>query len=128
MGGVAIIYITHRLSEVKTIADRAVVLRDGAIAGALAREELTHDNIIRLMVGRDHRSRAPTRPARSCTDARLFLRSTGCAPGDIRSRPISFGVGRGEILGFAGLVGAGRSEVARAIFGIEAPSRRNDPP
>ena len=49
----AIIYITHRLGEVPAVADRAVVLRDGANAGALARDELTHDNMIRLMVGRD---------------------------------------------------------------------------
>src|SRR6185436_17818484 len=51
--GAAVIYITHRLAEVRTVADRAVVLRDGANAGTLAHEELTHDNMIALMVGRD---------------------------------------------------------------------------
>jgi ribose transport system ATP-binding protein len=83
--GAAIIYITHRLGEVQAIADRAVVLRDGANAGALGREALTHDNMIRLMVGRD------------------------------------IEVDRGEVFGIAGLVGAGRSELAQAIFGIDPP-------
>ena len=114
--GVAIIYITHRLGEVKTIADRAVVLRDGAVAGALAREELTHDNMIRLMVGRE--IDVEHRPAG--TPARLgYFAVDGLRTQRYPHFAISFGVGRGEIVGFAGLVGAGRSEVARAIFGIE---------
>jgi ribose transport system ATP-binding protein len=115
-GGVAVIYITHRLGEVKTIANRAVVLRDGAVAGALAREELTHDNMIRLMVGRDlevglHATGAQDRRDHFCVDGLRTRRYP--------QQAMSFGVGRGEILGFAGLVGAGRSEVARAIFGID---------
>jgi ribose transport system ATP-binding protein len=114
--GVAIIYITHRLGEVQAIADRAVVLRDGANAGALAQAALTHDNIIRLMVGRDievghHRSNAG--------DDRNFFRIDGFRTQRYPQHALSFGVARGEILGVAGLVGAGRSEVARAIFGIE---------
>jgi ribose transport system ATP-binding protein len=114
--GVAIIYITHRLTEVQAIADRAVVLRDGANAGSLPRAALTHDNIIRLMVGRDievghHRSNAG--------DDRDFFRIDGLRTQRYPQHAISFAVGRGEILGVAGLVGAGRSEVARAIFGIE---------
>ena len=114
--GVAIIYITHRLGEVQAIADRAVVLRDGANAGALARAALTHDNIIRLMVGREidvGHHQTGTR------DERDFFRIDGLRTQRYPQHAISFGVGRGEILGVAGLVGAGRSEVARAIFGIE---------
>jgi ribose transport system ATP-binding protein len=116
--GAAIVYITHRLGEVEAIADRAVVLRDGANAGALARGELTHDRMIRLMVGRDieiaaRADGAEPRPARLMVDGlrtRRYPRHT-----------VSFAVGRGEILGLAGLVGAGRSEIARALFGIEPP-------
>ena len=116
--GVAIVYITHRLGEVRAVADRAVVLRDGANAGALGREELTHDNMIRLMVGRQidmlARDSAMER-AQNC------LRVDGLRTRRYPAHAVSFDVWRGEILGIAGLVGAGRTEVARAIFGIETP-------
>jgi ribose transport system ATP-binding protein len=114
--GVAVIYITHRLGEVKAVADRAVVMRDGAIAGALARDELTHDRIIRLMIGRD------IEVEQHATDPQPQQDYFGVDNLRTRRYPqhsTSFSVRRGEILGFAGLVGAGRSEVARAIFGIE---------
>jgi ribose transport system ATP-binding protein len=116
--GVAVVYITHRLGEVPAIADRAVVLRDGANAGVLAREELTHDNMIRLMVGRGielehHETDADARRDWFCVNGLRTRRYPRHA--------VSFAISRGEILGVAGLVGAGRSEVARAIFGIEPP-------
>jgi ribose transport system ATP-binding protein len=116
--GVAVIYITHRLAEVADIADRAVVLRDGANAGALARQELTHDAMIRLMVGRD--IDVDTQPSHAQARPDFFRVE------DLRTRryplhAVSFGVARGEILGVAGLVGAGRSELAQAIFGVDPP-------
>ncbi len=114
--GVAVIYITHRLGEVQAIADRAVVLRDGANAGALARDELTHDNIIRLMVGRDIEVEHQPPDARG---RREYFRVDGLRTRRYPQHVVSFAVGRGEILGVAGLVGAGRSEVAQAIFGID---------
>jgi ribose transport system ATP-binding protein len=114
--GVAIVYITHRLAEVRAVADRAVVLRDGANVGALAREELTHDNMIRLMVGRhlapEHEAGDRQHGREDFTVAQLRTRR-------YPHHAVSFGVRRGEILGMAGLIGAGRSELARAIFGIE---------
>jgi ribose transport system ATP-binding protein len=116
--GVAVIYITHRLGEVKTIADRAVVLRDGANAGALAPEELTHDNMIRLMVGRDLDT---TRQPGHAEGARDYFTVDALRTRRYPQHAVSFGVARGEILGVAGLVGAGRSEVARAIAGVEPP-------
>jgi ribose transport system ATP-binding protein len=116
--GVAVIYITHRLREVQAVADRAVVLRDGRNAGALAHRELTHDAIIRLMVGRDL-DVAP-RPRRAARD-RDYFRVDALRTRRYRQHAVSFGVARGEILGVAGLVGAGRSEVAQAIFGIDPP-------
>jgi ribose transport system ATP-binding protein len=116
--GVAIVYITHRLGEVRAVADRAVVLRDGANAGALARDELTHDNMIRLMVGREI---VPEYEAAGLAHGRDDFRVEGLRTRRYPQHPVSFSVGKGEILGFAGLIGAGRSEVARALFGIEAP-------
>jgi ribose transport system ATP-binding protein len=116
--GVAIIYITHRLGEVRTIADRAIVLRDGANAGTLARGELTHDNMIALMVGRDIDVRHETPAAHSDT---AYFKVDGLRTRRYPHHAVSFGVGRGEILGIGGLVGAGRSEMARAIFGVEPP-------
>ena len=115
--GVSIIYITHRLREITNLADRVVVLRDGRNAGTLAGDEITHDRIVRLMVGRDlNRFYAH---AASLGEAGYFRVL------DLRTRrypmhATSFDVCRGEILGLAGLVGAGRSEVAQAIFGVEA--------
>src|SRR5256714_6466812 len=118
---VSSIYISHRLHEVEEIADRVVVLRDGRNVGALPRGEISHDRIVRMMVGRDlkdffksgndNRSESLDREWLSVRNLRT-LRYPNTA--------VSFTVGRGEVLGFAGLVGAGRSEVARAIFGIDA--------
>jgi ribose transport system ATP-binding protein len=114
--GVAIVYITHRLGEVRAVADRAVVLRDGANAGALCREELTHDRMISLMVGREI---APEHEAGNAHQRRNDFRVEGVRTRRYPQHAVSFSVGRGEILGFAGLIGAGRSEIARAIFSIE---------
>jgi ribose transport system ATP-binding protein len=115
---VSIIYISHRLGEIKEIADRVVVLRDGKNAGILHRDEISHDAIVKMMVGRDI--------------AKFYKPATDTAENDfigvrdLRTRrypncPISFDVRKGEILGFAGLVGAGRSDAAQAIFGVDAP-------
>ena len=114
--GVGVIYISHRLGEVKEIADRAVVLRDGANAGELAREEIDHDRMVRMMVGRDIQSFYQHPEGEK--EPRYFVVEslrTARYPG----KRVSFDVGRGEILGLAGLVGSGRSEVASALFGVE---------
>jgi ribose transport system ATP-binding protein len=116
--GVSIIYISHRLGEIKEIADRVVVLRDGKNAGNLAREEINHDSIVKLMVGRDiNRFHKPTTAKETEPFAEIQDLRTRRYP----NRAISFTVHKGEILGFAGLVGAGRSEAAQAIFGVDAP-------
>jgi ribose transport system ATP-binding protein len=116
--GVGIIYITHRLGEVQAIADRVVVLRDGRNAGTLTREEITHDRMIRMMVGRDLASFYRT-PSRKEPDSSFDFNEfrTQRYP----EHTISFAAYGGEILGIAGLVGAGRSELAQAIFGIDPP-------
>ena len=116
--GAAVIYITHRLAEVRTVADRAVVLRDGANAGTLAHEELTHDNMIASMVGRDIVFEHDAAGAEKGSD---YFRVDGLRTRRYPQQAVSFGIRRGEILGMAGLVGAGRSEIALAIFGVEPP-------
>ncbi len=113
--GVSILYISHRLGEVKELADRVVVLRDGHNAGELQRDEISHDRIVRLMVGRDvsqfydHRSH-PAGDVMLDVD-RLV---TSAHPGE----SVCFQIRAGEVVGMAGLVGAGRTEILESIFGI----------
>ncbi|MCL4162612.1 UNVERIFIED_CONTAM: hypothetical protein GTU68_006175 [Idotea baltica] len=114
--GIAVIFISHRLSEVEDCADRLVVLRDGQVAGEVAREDISYDTMIRLMVGRDLKSLF-TPPSLAAGAPILSLRNarTSAHPGNTAS----FEVRSGEILGMAGLVGAGRTELAQAIFGVD---------
>ena len=114
--GVAILYISHRLGEIIEIADRVVALRDGQNAGGLRREEITHERMVSLMVGRDlERMKVPHKE----TQGEDYLRVDNLKTPRYPNSEVSFAVRTGEILGFAGLVGAGRSEVAQAIFGVE---------
>jgi ribose transport system ATP-binding protein len=113
--GVGIVYVSHRLDEVKAIADRAVAFRDGKNAGTLAKSEITTENMVRLMVGRDIQRESSR--GFVATESRLVV--NGLRTKRFPHREISFTVGRGEIVGIAGLVGAGRSEVAQAIFGVD---------
>jgi ribose transport system ATP-binding protein len=114
--GVAIIFISHRLNEVEQCADRVVVLRDGEVVGALNRAEIRHDAMIRLMIGRDLQTvYVPPRAAPGDPALELVEVETTAYPG----RPVTLRLRGGEILGLGGLVGAGRTEVARAIFGVD---------
>jgi len=108
--GVAVIYISHRLAEVRAIADRVTVLRDGRNAGELNHESISHDAIVRLMVGRDLRQYY-ARQHRCAPDAPVRLELRGV-------RGVSFNVRAGETVGLAGLVGAGRTELAETLFGV----------
>lgn len=113
--GVSVIYISHRLREVMELADRVTVFRDGENAGELTRDELTHDRMVQLMVGRDvsqFYSRQPHQPGDVALEVAGIV-----SPLDPAQR-LSFQVRRGEIVGVAGLVGAGRSEMLEVIFGI----------
>jgi ribose transport system ATP-binding protein len=114
--GVSVIYISHRLGEVEDCADRVVVLRDGKNAGHLSAEENSHDRIVSLMVGREINS-FYVQSSSQKTPGYLKVRDlrTSRYPG----RKVSFDAARGEILGFAGLVGAGRSEIAKAMVGLD---------
>src|SRR5262249_33235685 len=118
--GVSIIYISHRLHEVEEIADRAVVLRDGRNAGVLERSEINHDRMVRAMVGRDLKDFFKTgRRIETAKESADWFVARGLRTGRYPQHSVSFGVARGEVLGVAGLVGAGRTEVARTIFGVD---------
>ncbi len=114
--GVSVIFISHRLNELSECADRVVVLRDGHLVGELGKNEISHAAMIRLMIGRDLKSlyvppaQEPAEPVLEISDVR-----TSAYP----NQPVSMSVRRGEILGLAGLIGSGRTELARAIFGID---------
>ena len=116
--GVSIVYISHRLGEVQELADRVVVLRDGENAGELQRAEISHDRMVKLMVGRDL-SQFYVRTSHPLREPLLEVSElvTPAHPG----KPLSFTVRGGEIVGLAGLVGAGRTELTRVLFGVDQP-------
>lgn len=116
--GLSILYISHRLGEVKHLADRVVALRDGRNAGGLSREEITHDAMVRLMVGRDL---SGARPVEARPSGEVVLEVKSLRTQAFPAHEVSFQICRGEMVGLAGLVGAGRTEVLRALFGVEPP-------
>jgi ribose transport system ATP-binding protein len=113
--GIGIVYISHRMEEVLNLADRVTVMRDGRRVGDLAAAEATHDKIVSMMVGRTFTTRFPEKPDRPPGEVILDCRDV-LVPG--APRGVSFACRRGEILGFAGLVGAGRTELMQVIFGV----------
>jgi len=117
--GVSMIYISHRLAEVQRICDRVIVLRDGKRVGDLMRSEATRDAMVRLMVGRDISRFFPETGDRRATEPALSVESLTRRGS---TATYSFTVRSGEILGLAGLVGAGRTELVRCIFGIDPPT------
>lgn len=123
--GLSIIFVTHRLEEVMQICDRYTVLRDGRLVGSGAIADITIDGIIRLMVGREVKALFAHREREIADD--VVLRVEGLnRQGNAQDQnatvlaDVGFEVRRGEILGVAGLVGAGRTEMARAVFGADA--------
>ena len=113
--GVGVIYISHRLEEIFALADRVTVLRDGQSVGTHDVGDINEAGLIRLMVGREV---AQIYPAAESVpgDVVLALRGVGCAASGVRG--VSFEVRAGEVFGLAGLVGAGRTELARILFGL----------
>jgi ribose transport system ATP-binding protein len=114
-GGVGIIYISHRLEEIKRMADRITVLRDGKIVATRSGSEMELNDMVRLMVGRElDQAKRTRRPATGPVMLRVSHLRAGPAVKDV-----SFEVHAGEIVGFAGLMGSGRTETMRAIFGAD---------
>ena len=119
--GLAIIYISHRMAEIYELSDRVSVLRDGAYVGTLERADLSAESLVKMMVGRDisgfyKKEHAPYDPGKVV----LQVRDVADAG---RVRGCSLDLHSGEVLGIAGLVGAGRTELARLIFGAEPRTR-----
>src|SRR5438132_243292 len=114
--GIGVVYISHRMDEIKRIADRVTVLRDGQYVATVPAETTRIGTIISMMVGRELSQEGKPSPRTEETETVLDVKqlNRGTAV-----RNVSFSVKRGEILGFAGLMGAGRTEVARAIFGAD---------
>jgi rhamnose transport system ATP-binding protein len=118
--GVGIIYISHRLEELPLIADRVTALRDGICVGTRTMSDVSRDTLIQMMVGRDVSSIFP----KTCVEPGnvvLKLRGLGCSATGVRDCDLE--IRAGEIVGLAGLVGAGRSELARVLFGLTPADR-----
>jgi ribose transport system ATP-binding protein len=119
--GIAIIYISHRMAEIYELSDRVSVLRDGTYVGTLGRDELSAESLVKMMVGRDisgfyKKEHAPYDPGHVVLQVRDMADNN-------RVRGCSFDLHEGEVLGVAGLVGAGRTELMRLVFGAEQAAR-----
>jgi ribose transport system ATP-binding protein len=115
--GLGIIYITHRMQEIRRIADRVTVLRDGHKVATIDAGDVSEQRLVELMTGRTIEA---LYPAIDSQPGRIMLRTTGLTMPNGRVRDVSIEVHAGEVVGLAGLVGSGKSEVGRAIFGLEA--------
>jgi ribose transport system ATP-binding protein len=117
--GIAVVYISHFLEEVRQIADRYTVLRDGhSVGGGRAIASTTNESLIAQMVGRPSSGLFPTRARKPRDEVMLSVRGLSSPP---RLRSASFDLRAGEILGIAGLMGSGRTEMVRALFGLDRP-------
>jgi rhamnose transport system ATP-binding protein len=118
--GVGVVYISHRLEELHEVADRVTALRDGEVVGTRPMASVTRGELIRMMVGRELSAVFPKIEV-PIGEPVLSLEDVGCKSAGVRG--VSLEVRAGEILGLAGLVGAGRTELARVLFGVEPADR-----
>jgi ABC-type sugar transport system ATPase subunit len=114
--GLTMIYVSHRMPELFRLCDKISVLRDGQYVGTLARGEMTQDAVVKMMIGRNVAEYFPTHQEGRAGKSVLRVEKLS-SPGLFRD--VSFEIRAGEIVGFAGLVGSGRSEIAKAIFGLD---------
>lgn len=114
--GIAIIYISHRMEEIYALADRISVLRDGEYVGSLTREEISSERLVQMMVGRPVRDMFERQPEKNLGAVVLEVKNLSDGR---KIQPASFKLHAGEIVGLAGLVGAGRTELSRLIFGAD---------
>ncbi len=114
LGGVGVVYISHRLREVKRLADRVLVLKDGQNAGILVHDQISHDAMVSLMVGRSLDRRMRT----NHSSGKTLLEAKGLRTAANPQQKLDLHLQSGEIVGIAGLVGAGRTELLQVLFGI----------
>lgn len=114
--GITMIYVSHRMPELFRLCDKISILRDGQYVGTLAKAEMTQDAVVRMMIGRSVEEYFPQHLSGHGREVVLSVKNLS-SPG--RFQNINFEIRAGEIVGFAGLVGAGRSEIAKAIFGLD---------
>jgi ribose transport system ATP-binding protein len=114
--GLGIVYITHRMAEIDRLADRVTVLRDGKYVCTLSRDEISHPTLVKSMTGRTFETFYP-RIERNTSSTALEIRGLKAASGLVNA--VDLEVRRGEVLGIAGLAGCGKSELIRAIYGLE---------
>ncbi|SFG44836.1 ribose transport system ATP-binding protein [Palleronia marisminoris] len=119
--GIAVVYISHRMDEIYQLSDRCSVLRDGAFVGTLEKDEIEADRLVSMMVGRDLSSFYKKEHVAEGDAQQRVLRVEDIGDG-VKVRGCSFEVGRGEVLGIAGLVGSGRTELLRLIYGADSAS------
>ncbi|HZG84845.1 sugar ABC transporter ATP-binding protein [Paenibacillus sp.] len=120
--GVTIIYISHHLEEILEICDTLTCLRDGEFVGTRNVRELTKQDIVKMMVGREIENAYPVRPAGGAKDETVVLEVRKLSNAQLKD--VSFSLRKGEILGVAGLVGSGRTETARALIGADQASEK----
>lgn len=120
--GASVVFISHKLNEVMTLADRVTILKDGVAVATLPIGECSVDRLVQLMVGRELKDKYLSGHTSHASSGDPVLEVVGLTRSDNRVRNVSFTLYRGEILGFSGLVGAGRSELMAAIYGA-APKR-----
>lgn len=122
--GTAIVYISHKLAEIRRICDRYTVMKDGSSVCSGMVSEVNNDDIVRLMVGRELQNRFNAMKESTGNIARetVFEVKNVTSHDKKKVRDISFSVNRGEILGFAGLVGSGRTELMDCLFGVDKRS------
>ena len=117
--GKGIVYISHKMDEIKEIGDVITVLKDGTYVGTRNVKEITLDDVIRMMVGREIKGTYRNEETEDFDKEPVIFEARNISRRDGRVRDVSFQVRKGEIVGFAGLVGAGRSELMNALFGAE---------
>ncbi|MCX6132545.1 MAG: sugar ABC transporter ATP-binding protein [Ignavibacteriales bacterium] len=117
-GGLTVLYVSHRLKEIFELCHRASVLRDGHYVGTVEVATTTEKEIIKMMVGRDLKEMPAGSERKEPSDVKLNVQGMSVSESSIRVRNVSFNVRKGEIVALAGLVGSGRSEVAKTIFGL----------
>ncbi len=114
--GLTLIYVSHRMPELFRLCDRMSILRDGRYVGTLTKAEMTHDAVVQMMIGRSVTEYFPQHPG-TAAGATILSVNGLASPGKFHD--VTFSIRAGEIVGFAGLVGSGRSEIAQAIFGLD---------